>query len=515
MTIAIQETLAKYDIHPQQVAEWEEALELRIPTDANGEKQYTRQHLNLFKNIKKHIALGRSLNHIKQIITLPPTPTSKPVSRSVYSRKHWQDEPQALTKSTVSPVEPKPVFTNPPKIQETSSNSVSTVGLSLESEALLETFKSSASQLIQTPEVEIILPESITSNDNILIETLEPVTESIVEQPQSLNQIDELIPAIEEGIETELKTDDVQVSPINEWTDTPAIMSPEEALSSVREKASELTVAEVASLLESPVDETPIQSSVLEKISQEASPVHHLSNASAVPMAIVHESQEQSLKIVDRLLTEKDALQTRLVEAEKLNSHLYNVNNLFNKKVKELTKLVSKMKDTYNENELMKLMDDKAKLQRQLLDAEKDKLDAQRDASKARENEKYAVQAQQYLSNELKAQRQGFEGHRFLGNWRESLKLREIQYDTFGLNVESERSQHRLIDSTPTRIVGNVAFMTTRYAYPDNDLWQRLETLTFVFMEENKGQGELQVDYILDGIPVCRAIYTAHLERIS
>jgi hypothetical protein len=102
-----------------------------------------------------------------------------------------------------------------------------------------------------------------------------------------------------------------------------------------------------------------------------------------------------------------------------------------------------------------------------------------------------------------------------LGNWRESLKLREIQYDTFGLNVESERSQHRLIDSTPTRIVGNVAFMTTRYAYPDNDLWQRLETLTFVFMEENKGQGELQVDYILDGIPVCRAIYTAHLERIS
>jgi hypothetical protein len=64
-------------------------------------------------------------------------------------------------------------------------------------------------------------------------------------------------------------------------------------------------------------------------------------------------------------------------------------------------------------------------------------------------------------------------------------------------------------------VVGNVAFVTTRYAYPDNTLWHRLETLTLVYMEENEAQGELQVDYVLDGIPVCRAIYMAQLERIS
>ncbi len=529
MTTAIYETLAKYDIHPQQVAEWEEALELRIPTDAHGQKQYTRQHLNLFKNIKKHIALGRSLNHIKHIITLPPTPTSQPVSRSVYSRKHWQNEANELPKASVSPVEPKPLFTNLPKIKETPTP-LAPNGLSLESEALLETFKTSASHLIQTdvpndashPHVSESLEHELNALQ-IDIPVIEPTAiEPCVDAPpiEDLNidtvEIEAITPNVGHKIDT-----NTNEKPMTPWTYTPAIMSPEEALSSIRETSAELTMTEITEILDASAQEVLSQSSamekssVIEKVSQEASPVHHLTTASAVPMAIVHESQEQSLKIVDRLLTEKDALQTRLVEAEKLNSHLYNVNNLFNKKVKELTKLVSKMKDTYNENDLMKLMDDKAKLQRQLLDAEKDRLDAQRDASKARENEKYAVQAQLYLSNELKAQRHGFEGHRFLGNWRESLKLREIQYDTFGLNVESERSQHRLIDSTPTRIVGNVAFMTTRYAYPDNDLWQRLETLTFVFMEENKGQGELQVDYILDGIPVCRAIYTAHLERIS
>jgi hypothetical protein len=60
-----------------------------------------------------------------------------------------------------------------------------------------------------------------------------------------------------------------------------------------------------------------------------------------------------------------------------------------------------------------------------------------------------------------------------------------------------------------------VAFITTRYAYPDNDLWQRHETLTLVMLEEHQAKGELQVDYILDGVTVCRAIYTATLARIS
>jgi hypothetical protein len=364
---------------------------------------------------------------------------------------------------------------------------------------------------VSSPEIIVEAHASIQALEDVLSEPIsieatpaqEPVV-SVEEAPiQSPNQSDTVIHAS--------LADAIKSSPspqhVSEWSFTPAIMSPQALVESI--KANAVNATPVFETVEAPV--MPKQNSIVEKRSTEASPTQYLS----APLAVLHEKQEHSLQIVDRLLTEKDALQTRLVEAEKLNSHLYNVNNLFNKKVKELTTLIKKMKHTYNENDLMKLMDDKAKLQRQLLDAEKDKLDAQRQAERAKDDQKYAQAAQKYLADELKSQRQGFAGSRFLGDWRESLKLREIQYDTFGLNVEEERSQHRLIDSVPTRIVGNVAFVTTRYAYPDNTLWQRLETLTIVYMEENKAQGELQVDYILDGIPVCRAIYTANLERIS
>ncbi len=550
----IQDTFAKYDIHPQQLRDWEDALGMNIPTDAQGNKLYTRQHLNLFKNIKKHIALGRSLAHIKQIITLPPAQASQPVERNV--KQAWGHAPSLQKKQPLQPQEIPLSVTNPLPHQAESL----AVPLSLESEALLESFKESAEAVVHPVEATPILeteasidplmnldleaslqadltadvPQDVTDIITEPIETTpdtDPAdSESIVETQVSVQHLE---PVLEDSITIEITPNEEPVLPVeeapsrhasqqnntvihasladaieasdapkSEWAFTPAIMSPHALIESLKAQPT-LETVETPEALKS--------NSIVEKHSTEASPTQYLS----APLAVVHEKQEHSLQIVDRLLTEKDALQTRLIEAEKLNSHLYNVNNLFNKKVKELTTLIKKMKHTYNENDLMKLMDDKAKLQRQLLDVEKDKLDAQRHAEKSKDAEKYAQAAQKYLADELKSQRQGFAGQRFLGNWRESLKLREIQYDTFGLNVEEERRQYRLIDAVPTRIVGNVAFVTTRYAYPDNTLWQRLETLTIVYMEENKAQGELQVDYILDGIPVCRAIYTATLERIS
>ena len=554
----IQNTFAKYDIHPQQLRDWEEALGMSIPTDSQGNKLYTRQHLNLFKNIKKHIALGRSLAHIKQIISLPPDQASQPVDRNV--KQAWGHAPSLQKKASLANEAPPVAVTNPlPRREE-----AVVAPLSLESEALLESFKESAENVVlpteQSPNLEALdvvndlvsldlettlhadlemnlasdLQSTISELPVDSLELLSPAeaSESVVETQASIQHLEEIL---EEDILTKavvaedplvILAEDLPISsdetpetqdnavihaslsdamqaspPSSAWSYTPAIMSPQVLLSSVK--------TDLLETVEEPAQQKV--NSIVEKRSTEASPTQYLS----APLAIVHEKQEHSLQIVDRLLTEKDALQTRLVEAEKLNSHLYNVNNLFNKKVKELTSLIKKMKHSYNEHDLMKLMDDKAKLQRQLLDAEKSKLDAQRQAEKSKESEKYAQAAQKYLADELRSQRQGFEGERFLGDWRESLKLREIQYDSFGLNVEEERRQHRLIDTVPTRIVGNVAFVTTRYAYPDNTLWQRLETLTVVYMEENKAEGELQVDYILDGIPVCRAIYIANLERIS
>jgi DNA-binding transcriptional MerR regulator len=545
----IQDTLHKYDIHPQQLLDWEEALGLSIPTNANGQKLYTRQHLNLFKNIKKHMALGRSLTQIKQIITLPPDQDAQPVERNI--NQAWGHIP-ALKKMPLSQgslntsVDVKRIETShlsPLGTPSLQPNQGIETALSLESEALLETFKESAEAIIHPHELtERLLADSCESLSTLEAEASLQLDLSIsaphqaLEVPSIADQtptqdapppeepVGEAPPAssithaVQESFVEPLALDassaeepvrreaESSLETPSEWAFTPAIMPPQVLVDAFKERPA---LENVFENVQTP--EPSSQTSIVEKRSTEASPTSYL----FAPLAASYEKQEQSLQILDRLITEKDALQTRLVEAEKLNSHLYNVNNLFNKKVKELTTLIKKMKQTYNENELMKLMDDKAKLQRQLLDAEKDKLDAQRQAEKAKDAKAYALTAQKHLAEELKAQRQGFAGIRFLGNWCESLKLREIQYDTFGLNVEEQRSQHRLIDVVPTRVVGNVAFVTTRYAYPDNTLWQRLETLTLVYLEDNHAQGELQVDYILDGIPVCRAIYIAQLERIS
>jgi DNA-binding transcriptional MerR regulator len=511
----LQDTIQKYDIHPNQLVEWEGALGLSIPVNAQGHKLYTRQHLNLFKNIKKHLALGRNLDHIKQIVSLPPDFSAKAVERNV--KQAWEHAPHLQNKVKSSPVtvpaikapSPSSAMTNPfPKNEP----DLIATSLSLASEALLETFKETASVLTQledTPDVtlETRIETPVDTSQALPLDEIKPsfmeveapaplVVEENTVNPQALEAESEPTTSIPLSLN---KPEATEATTDTFWENTPALLTPEESLASFRHQFKNLAAS----------------TSVVDKISTEATPVQHLSAPLASSLAVIQDTQEHSLQIVERLLTEKDGLQQRLVEAEKLNSHLYNVNNLFNRKVKALTNLVQKLKHSYQEEDLMKLMDDKAKLQRQLLDAERDKLKAQREAEALKTQEKKALALQHRLAQELKAQRDGLNPQRFLGNWKESLTLREIQYDTFGLNVETQRGQHRLIDVLPTRIVGNVAFITTRYAYPDNPLWQRLETLSFVFIDDAHSQGELQVDYILDSVPVCRAIYTAHLSRVS
>jgi len=467
MSLSVQETLTKYDIQHDQLHAWESALGIQIPMDKQGQKLYTRQHLNLFKNVKKHLALGRNLDQIKQIITLPPAESGQAIDRNIKSA--WQHAPAIQS-----------IPTSVPAI-------VSKLSVSLQSEALMAEFQQSAQNLVEqshAPEQEIPMESfaSLESDIQDMVDAQAPETD-VVPEPTPIELAEPAEPVIETPDAT--AQDPIAHKPV------------------------------AVSMPKPPKAVPPVTKQMIERISKEASPqAAHV--ASNIPLAtVVHDAHPHSMQIVDRLLTEKDTLQQRLVEAEKLNSHLYNVNALFNKKVKELTELVQKMKANYNEADLMKLMEEKSTLQRQLLDAERHKLEAQRNAERAQNIATQSQEDQRHAVNELHAQRSGFKPNRFLGNWKETITLREIQYDTFGLNVEEQRQQHRLIDMTPSRIVGNVAFFTTRFAYPDNELWQRIETLTCVYLDDSQAAGDLQVDYILDGVPVCRAIYTATLERIS
>jgi DNA-binding transcriptional MerR regulator len=483
----LEETLEKYEISPAELVEWEIALGLTVPVDAQGQKRYTRQHLNLFKNVKKHLALGRSLDHIRRIINLPPATEAKEVMRDV--RQAWSHVPKIT--GTLTAEAPRDAAS--PAVTPVAMPAHPTAALSLQSDALLEQFKEHARELVQ--------PE----HESVLTTTGHPLTDFPVNTPPTQEEPALPVPATPEP-----------ASPIPSSVQGTTPYTPEMASVPVSSPASASVQREATEpLRQAPVNQTSERltapgSSL--QVSREAVPIQVA--AAPVATALLAPSSE-SLQIVDRLITEKDALQQRVIEAEKLNSHLYNINGLFNKKVKELTQLVNTLKQNHNEEEVMNLMQDKSRLQKDVLDAERGRMEAFRQMEAARQEAHLSNQACEALKQELQASRTAFDAQRFMGNWKEALVLQEIQFDTFGLNVENQREQHRLIDTPPNRIIGNVAFMSTRFAYPDNELWQRHETLTCIMLEEHFAKGELQVDYVLDGVTVCRAIYLATLKRLN
>jgi DNA-binding transcriptional MerR regulator len=344
------ESLRKYDISESDLANWEKALNLEIPVDEYGRKQYSPHHINLFKNVKKHTALGRTLDEIRQIINLPPLVDSKP---------------QGVTQREVKPA---------PQRSE------------------------------------------------------EPVR----------------------------------------------------------------TVEAKAVQKKSPYASMPKRPKFKEDVGSGAANV---------------------VALVQRLTREKDQLYKKLLETEKLNSHLYSANSLFHKKVKSMTLQINELRESLKENENFKLLDDKAKLHRQLLAAERLTQYKQEELQQQiRINEQQQAKIEE-LERRIQALTSGFDAQRFCGDWMETGHLVEVLYDNFGINIEAERVRLFRIPEVPSRIYGNTAIITTSYQYETNNLWRRNETLTVSCTEEDLLDGELVAEYILDGVPVAKALYRVTCRR--
>ncbi|MDX2084233.1 MAG: MerR family transcriptional regulator [Candidatus Melainabacteria bacterium] len=359
---SVLDSLKRFDIDEAHLRQWEEALGLNIPVDAEGRKQYSPHHINLFKNIKKHLALGRTLEQIRQIIALPAIQASRP---------------GAVTARSLTPVSPPTGPSQP------------------------------------------VLPG----------QTLEAAPLTPVGKPPSItNQ--------------------------KKYASVP-------------------------------------------------------SHAGGGPGL----RQDNLIQLVERLMAEKDQLNGKLVEAEKLNSHLYNVNNLFNRKVKELSALVTSLKAKSNEEINIKLMDDKAKLHKQLLELEKQKQLTEKDLvsrDKALTEAKHRLEE---IERQYKLIAENFDPALFIGSWTERSRLLEVCYDNFGINIESERARKFIIDERPLHHFGNATVIHTQYEYETNALWRRNETLFLTYLNEARLEGELIIEYVLDGVPVAKALYRAQCER--
>lgn len=351
------ESLKKYDIREADILSWERELNLDIPVDEYGRKQYSPHHVNLFKNVKKHIALGRTLDEIRQIINLPPLAQSKP-----------------------------------------------------------KAVPSAQAQRAQASQAQ-------------------PIAEP-VRQAEAVN-------------------------------------------------AKVITKSPYASVPKRPTLKTA-------------------NNATSAANVV---------SLVQRLTKEKDQLYKKLLETEKLNSHLYSANSLFHKKVREMTSQINQLRENLKENENFKLLDDKAKLHGQLISVEKQiqyKQDEIQNLS--RDNEQLQAEIRK-LETRINALTAGFDATRFQGDWMETGSLVEVAYDNFGINIEPERVRLFRISEAPARIYGNTAIITTSYQYETNNLWKRNETLTVSWIDENTLEGELIAEYILDGVPVAKAIYRVTCRR--
>jgi hypothetical protein len=95
----------------------------------------------------------------------------------------------------------------------------------------------------------------------------------------------------------------------------------------------------------------------------------------------------------------------------------------------------------------------------------------------------------------------------------ETGSLVEVVYDNFGINIEPERVRLFRISDMPTRLYGNTAIINTSYQYETNNLWKRDESLIVSYIDEQTLAGELIAEYILDGVPVAKAIYRVTCRR--
>jgi DNA-binding transcriptional MerR regulator len=430
------QTLERFNITEAQLRDWEVELELIIPTDPFGNRVYNTQHINLFKNIKKHLTLGRSLQEIKRMLVLP---SNKPIDgidhQAIASQAviYTPDTAEMVSQSQSQSADPEPSVGNP----------------------FLHVISEPASTYLQMM-TQPKNTDTVTTSDNNVIQ-------ANFKNTLSQRLIRELKPMIETGSEWQNQPYERAVGQA-ELVPIPTVQRPRRNLKRFASNPPRVTSSSLA---------------------QQQSPNSGL------------------LILIDRLIAEKDDLQSSLSLAEKQKLHLHQANEMFQRRVKTLSEEVELLAEQLKARENLKLIDEKSRLQKRLIESEQQQTDSEKKLSKLA-SELELMKGR--LSNRLKPQI-------FVGNWLEEADLTDVVYDNFGINIESKRNRMFKITNEPTRFFGQTAVVETIYDYQTNNLWKRVETLILSIINENRLEGELLVEYILDGAPVGKAVYKVKCHR--
>lgn len=429
----ILETLGRFNIDEDQLADWEAELGLDIPKDKFGNKLYSQLHINLFKNVKKHLALGRSLSEIKRMVVLPSQMI--PAEEEVRKKNNMAQKVPLTAENLQKAHHPN----------------------EMDEQTFLEAYQHTYHvQNASLPQERSIL-ESQSSEIQQEMQTIQnPLVNRLLSEMKSL--------------------------------ETKTAQMDQQALYNVvpHEKPS--------------VKSLPVNTRSKRNVKRFASAPVSLSTSALTSQP----GQNAALVVlIDKLMQEKDLLQDELVRIERKNTHLFDANNIFQQQIKALGEENEGLLQQLKARENFKLIDDKSKLQKQLIEADQRQVEVDKKL-------KRMDSEVEYLRNSLANK---YQPSNFLGNWLEEASLNEIIFDNFGINIESKRNRMFKITHPPERFYGPTAIIETVYDYKTNTLWKRTETLVLTIANENALEGELVMEYALDGTPVAKAIYKVKCYR--
>ncbi|MBX2860326.1 MAG: MerR family transcriptional regulator [Vampirovibrio sp.] len=450
-------SLKKFDIPENTLKDWENQLGIVIPQNSAGTKQYSPHHINLFKNIKKQLTLGKPFEDIKQLVTLPPDTSAVPVDLKPYA-----STPQ------------KPILQRLAEAKEEQDRTE-------EQNNLTE----SVTPETRAPEPEVReskVPEATSESvSNLLQATISDVTVNslnVEPSPQGL-------PPLDESSFTQPNTDQLGDS--------------------------------ITNLLNSGIPASKPKDPQAETAAAASTPAPVVERPTPKPVEAATNIHSNVLHLVEKLMGEKDQVQSKLVEAERLNTHLYNANQVFHKKIHEMTQQIDslRIRTDKEDDQHFKMLDEKDKLHKQLLEVAR-RLQLKEVSIRDKEYEVETLQKKaNQLEDELNHFRHGFRPEVFLGDWEERSHMKEIVYDNFGINIESNRTRRFRIAHVPDVVFYNSAIITTHYEYETNSMWKRTETLMATCIDPDRIDGQLTVEYIADDVPVTKVIYrtTCHRHR--
>lgn len=117
------------------------------------------------------------------------------------------------------------------------------------------------------------------------------------------------------------------------------------------------------------------------------------------------------------------------------------------------------------------------------------------------------------LEEQLKTYIAEIPAQKFMGSWNGRAKLLKVVFDTLDIDIPKERNKSFRVTEPPKRMYGNMAVFVSSFKCEEDPLWERMETYSVAYLNNDELKGELDVEYFVDNVAVAKVIYSIYCNR--